>query len=285
MNRRAACLAAALGALLLAGCGGSRDTTRVRTPAVPASPPAPDSAAIALWHLDEAGGTRAADAGPFRLDAVAGIDTRTDFGRFHSARVFRLATDSFVYAPYNPVMNVTGAFTVEAWINQPAMQQDFQVIAARWTPTPNEQSWVFGVSGRLQTTGWLSTLVAGVAGQRLVFGYMPAGAGGERSYPSNNPLPLDRWVHVAASVDGEIVRIYVDGRLDAQYVNTRTVRPSPAPLLVGNAIDTRHLTTFGGDLRVDMDATPTVAYPFVGSLDEVRLSRGARARFEGFPSR
>jgi hypothetical protein len=199
--------------------------------------------------------------------------------------VFQRATDSFVYAPFNPVMNVTGPFTVEAWIQVASEQPLFQVIAARWTPTPNEQSWVFGVTGGAAPAGWLATVVSGADAQHLLFGYMPEGAGGERGYASNNPLPLGRWVHVAASVDGEIVRLYVDGRLDAQYVNTRTVRPSTAPLLVGNALETRHLTTFGGDLRVDPDATVTMAYPFVGSIDELRLSRGARTQFEGEPAR
>lgn len=280
-------LAVALACLALAGCGGSATGggANVRATAVPAAPPAPDSATIALWHMDENGGTHVADAGPFRLDALAGLDTRTDFGRFHSARVFRLATDSFLYATFNPVMNVTGPFTVEAWINTDDVQVDFQTIAARWTPTPNEQSWVLGVTGSRTPTGWLATVLGDVSAQRLLFGYMPAGAGGERGYASNNPLPVGRWVHVAASVDGEIVRMYVDGRLDAQYVNTRTVRSSPAPLTIGNALETRHLTDFGGDLRVDMNASITQAYPFVGSIDELRLSSGARKHFEGIPGR
>jgi amino acid permease len=69
------------------------------------------------------------------------------------------------------------------------------------------------------------------------------------------------------------------------YVNTRTVRSSPAPLTVGNALETRHLTDFGGDLRVDMNASITQAYPFVGAIDELRLSSGARRHFEGIPGR
>jgi hypothetical protein len=93
-------------------------------------------------------------------------------------------------------------------------------------------------------------------------------------------VPVGRWVHVAATVDGETVRLYLDGRLDAQYVNTRTVRASPAPFVIGNAVDPRHLTTFGGDLRIDPAAGVKLYYPFSGQIDEVRLSRGARQRFE-----
>ena len=54
---------------------------------------------------------------------------------------------------------------------------------------------------------------------------------------------------------------------------------------MGNALDTRHLTSFGGDLRVDPDATVSLYYPFDGLIDEVRLSRGARVHFESTPGR
>ncbi len=287
---RAACAAA----LLLAGCGGSAGHVRVREAAVPAAPPAADSAAVAVWHFDENGGTRAADSGPYRLDGAAGIDTRTDFGRFRSARVFQIAKDSFVFVPYNPELDVTGPFTVEAWVNVASVSYyELQPIATRWTPIPNEQSWVLGVTGlnapqgtSTQTyPGWFTSLVNGAPMQRLLFGFVPTGAGSAQGYVSNTSLPLGRWVHVAASVDGEIVRLFIDGRLDAQYVNTRTVRPSTAPLVVGNALDPRRLTTFGGDLRVDPDADINLFYPFDGLIDELRLSRGARSRFEGIPAR
>jgi len=285
MTRRAPLLRASLAALLLAGCGGSRAHVRPHAPWVPASPPAPDSAAVGVWHLDENGGTRVGDAGPFRLDGTAGIDTRTDFGRFRSARVFERATDSFLLVPYDPVMDVRGSFTVEAWINLAASPINLQVIAARWTPVPNEQSWVLGVSGAAVETAWFPLLTAGAPAQRLLFGFVPAHAGSERGYVSNTALPLGHWVHVAASVDGELVRLYVDGRLDAQYVNTNTIRPSPAPLVVGNAIDPRRLTSFGGDLRLDAGVGSPVAYPFIGLIDEVRLSSSARTRFEGTAGR
>jgi hypothetical protein len=293
MIRFPAFLAAALAAACLSGCGSSGGV-RGRAAAVPAAPPAPDSAAIGVWHFDENGGTRVEDSGPFRLDGTAGLDTRTDFGRFRSARVFQIAKDSFVYVPYNPVLDVTGPFTVEAWIDIGSVSLfELQVIAARWTPIPNEQSWVFGVTGynSLQgasapaVTGWFASLLGVTQAQHLIFGYVPAGAGGERGYVSTSALPLGRWVHVAATVDGEVVRLYVDGRLDAQYVNTSFIRPSAAPLIVGSALDTRHLTSFGGDLRVDPSASVSLFYPFDGLIDEVRLSRGARSHFEGTPLR
>ena len=262
-----------------------------KPPRVPPVAPVADSGTIALWHLDENGGTRAADSGPAHLDGIAGNDTRTEFGRYRSARRFERDTDSWVIVPYAPALEGHRDFTIEAWVRVDSVAlYDMQVIAARWSPVPNQQAWVFGVSGRNLappdvplSPGWFRSLVGLAPAQRLVFGYQPLLAGAARGFFSTTDLPLGRWVHVAASLDGEVVRLFVDGQLDAQFQTTGPIRPTEAPLLLGSAFDPRHLTSFGGDLRMDPNAAITVYYPLVGALDEVRLSSVARTRFESAP--
>jgi hypothetical protein len=292
---RAPALALALVLLALAGCAGTAGTPRApRAPAAPSVPPAADSVTIALWRFDESGGTRVADSGPFRLDGVAGLDTRTDFGRYRGARVFQRLQDSFVDVGYNPALDAAGSFTIEAWVNiNTVTPYEMQVIAGRWTPVPNTQSWVLGVSGNryhvpqvpTESPEWFLSMVGLAPPQRLVFGFLPAKAGSVKGYTSNSDVPLGRWVHVAATLDGELVCLYIDGRLDAQFATHDTIRPSLAPLLVGNVFDPRYLTSFGGDLRIDPEANATFWYQFDGTLDELRLSRAARARFESAPPR
>ncbi len=277
-----AILAGAL-ALGLAGCAGTRGTPHHAVAAT--APPAADSVTLALWHLDENGGTIAEDAGPYRLRANAGIDTRTDFGRFRSARVFQYAKDSFLFVPYAPVMDVSGPFTVEAWIQvETSSPYELSVIAARWSPVPNAQSWVFGVTGQnsspIGAPGWFTAISQDAAPLHLVFGIVPAGAGAPRGYTSTSELQKGRWTHVAATIDGDVVKLYVDGRLDAQYVTRSTLRASTAPLMIGNDIDPRSLTAFGGDLRADPVVNVLPFYAFVGAIDEVRLSNVARTTFE-----
>ena len=107
-------LAAALGLLALAACarGVKRPDVTADAPGTPA-----DSVTVAVWRMDETGGTRAADAGPSRLDAIAGPDTRTIFGRFRGARLFTASTNSFLYVPYSPPLDSPQAgFSIEAWI-------------------------------------------------------------------------------------------------------------------------------------------------------------------------
>jgi hypothetical protein len=279
---------AALAALLaLSGCAGSGPPHARPAHAQPV-PPLADSVTVGLWRLDENGGTRAEDAGPFRLPGTAGGDTHTDFGRYRGARVFQRANDSWVYVPWNPAMD-TPQLTVEAWIQINSIgPYELQVIAARWTPVANQQAWALGVGGSnfhypavpANSPGWFTPGAAVAPSQRLVFEFQPAAAGGPRMCWSTSELPLQRWVHVAATVDGEVIRLYVNGRLDAQVEAPGTVRAGQAPLLIGSAIDPRHLTTSGTSLRIDPSVNDTPFYAFDGSIDELRLSSTARTRFE-----
>ncbi len=291
MNRAARSLMLALAVALLTSTAIAKTAKTPKVPKAPRVPPvapAADSATIGLWRFDENGGTRAADSGPERLDGVAGIDTHSEFGRYRSARGFARSVDSWVMVPYAPQFESHGGFTIEAWVRVDSVAiYEIQVLAARWSPVPNQQAWVFGVSGRNLappdvplSPGWFRPLVGLAPPQRLVFGYQPLLAGAAIGFFSTSELPLARWVHVAASVDGEVVRLFVDGQLDAQYATPGPIRPSEAPLLLGSAFDPRHLTAFGGDLRMDPNALVSVYYPLVGAMDEVRLSRVARTRFE-----
>lgn len=280
----------ALGLLLLLGCAGSRDGV-LRTPAADSGPPSPsaDSVTIALWHLDESGGQRVADAGPYQLDGIAGTDTRTDFGRFRGGRTFTRVPQSFVHVRDNPVLESPRGFTVEAWIlAQSQTQHELSVIAARWNGNPNEQSWVLGLVGqrltypavRQESPGWFREVVTGIPTGRVVFGVLPDQAAGARGFGSTSSVPLGRWTHVAATVDGEVAQIFIDGRLDAQYLLVGGIRASVAPLTLGNTYDPRRLTDFGGDLRLDPGPVAEQFYGFDGTLDEVRLSSRARSTFE-----
>ena len=292
---RGVCFPAILASLALSatGCAHAPGTSAASRPAAQAKarvipePPNADSITIALWHLDETGGSRVADSGPFRLEAVSGIDTRPDFGRFRDARQFVPSLDSFVYAPYNPVFDSGSGLTIEAWI-QPTAYGSYEdtPIAGRWTPLANQQSWLLAVVGRRLTPpgafgspGVHRALVSQGRLGALMFAFVPADAGLPRAFFSNRPIELNRWTHVAATSDGSIVRLYIDGLFDSQYATTGRIRPTDAPLILGNYFDPRQLTDFGGDLRVDPTLDRYPYYAFQGLIDEVRLSSAARSRF------
>lgn len=280
-------LAALLGMML--GACAKRGPQSVRPPRIPAAPPVADSVTVGLWHLDERGGTHCTDSSPFRNYGTAGPETRIEFGRYKSARGFTATAQSFVFVPYNPVMESPRGFTVEAWVFlNDYSRYELSGIAMRWTPTPNQQSWLLGVVGQKLPSGTTTTPspgmfnaeVVGIPSGRLIFAFSPELAAGTQSFASTSTFPLRRWVHVAASVDGEIVRIFIDGRLDVQVAIANGIRRSDAPLVVGNVIDPRRLTDFASDLRQDPANLPLPWYALNGTVDELRISNVARQVFE-----
>jgi hypothetical protein len=258
------------------------------------SAPAVDSVTVALWHFDEPAGVRCGDAAPFRIAATAGLGTHVSYGRFGSAREFTRVIDSFVYAPDDPVFDPGGGITVEAWVLVHAFgQYEDTPIAARWTQEGSQQSWLFGIVGgkakppaaRLPSPGYHDALVAGGQSGQLLFAFQPQDASLPRAFVSTQRLPLERWIHVAVSYDGQVVRFFVDGRPDAQYATLARIQASDAPLLVGNYFDTRRLTSFGGDLRMEPGGDDNPYYAFEGLIDELRISNAARSQFPGTGAR
>jgi hypothetical protein len=283
--RAAAGLLAA--SLLLASCGRNGEPKPATPPPAPAVPPEADSVTVALWRFDERAGNSLSDSSPFRLMATAGPEARIEFGRYRNARSFTATAQSFAIAPYNPIMESPRGFSIECWLYlRDYSRYELSVIAARWTPVPNEQSWVFGVVGRkigsatTPSPGWFAGEVIALSSGRLMFSFTPELAAGTQSFMSTTTLPLDRWVHVAATLDGEIVKLFVDGRLDSQAAIVNGIRRSTAPLVIGNVLDTRRLTEFGSDLRQDPSNSLLPFYALNGTLDELRLSNVARIRFE-----
>jgi len=264
-------------------CGGGVNAFAAEPQRQPPEPSSADSVTLGLWHFDERSGPRVHDSGPLRMNGVAGPDARVEFGRFKSARSFNGSEQSFVVVPYNPAMESPRAFTVEAWVFLNSLSaHELSAIAMRWSSSPNEQSWVFGVVGQkgpATASAWFKEAVAPFSGGRLVIAYRGDAASSLQRAASSATLPMKRWVHVAASVDGEVIRIYVDGRLDAQVAVANGIRRSEAALVFGNAVETRRLTDVHGDLRQGPGGAPPW-YALNGLVDELRLSKVARKTFE-----
>jgi len=199
---------------------------------------------------------------------------------------------SFVVVPYNPVMESPRGFTVEAWVYlNDISAYELSAVAMRWSPTPDEQSWVLGVVGRnlaattTPSPGWFSDVVAPFSTGQLVFAFRPEPANALQRFASSATLPLNRWVHVAATVDGEIVKIFIDGRLDVQVAVSSGIKRTEAPLVIGNALDPRHLTDASGELKQDLTNSPLPWYALNGVVDELRISNVARKVFESTDAR
>ena len=277
--------AAILLALACSACArigaGPSDVTASRAPAA-------DSITLALYHLDDLGGTTCADSGPYRLNGTAGVDARTDFGRFGSTRTFINSIESWIHVPAARELD-SRHLTVEAWIapERLSLYED-ATIAGRWSEFTNEQAWLFAIVGvradmrlePVQSPGFHEPLVAGGTPGRLMFAFQPAEPVPPVVFFSTTEILLQRWTHVAVTHDGSVVRFFINGRLDAQFASLTTIRPSQAPLLIGNYFDTRKLSNFSGDLKAGERISHGPVYAFLGMIDELRISSQARAEFD-----
>ncbi len=248
--------------------------------------PAADSVTLALWHLDETAGDTAEDAGRMRLTGSLGLDTRPTFGRFRGGRSFQASMNSFVYVPPDDALNLGDTWTIEAWVRPDGYALvECGAIAARWSQSVTDQSWLFGLTGYnriiisdapappLVFTRALGNTVPGLVG----FIYQAEAASEPRAFVSTLPVPLNRWTHVAVTRSETELQIYLDGRLDAQYALAGRVRAGTMPLVIGNVIDPRWTTTSEGPLRVLPRADLYPFYAFRGAIDELRISTVSRA--------
>jgi len=268
-----------LGALSLPACAHlPRGSTH--------GPLAADSITVGLWHMDEPTGSDVMDSGPIRLHGSAGIDTRAQFGRFGQGRHFSSSVNSFVLVPANPLLYGTSGLTVEAWIYLDGYGTYLDTpIAACWSSSANSQSWMLTVTGTHENfppavaSGDLSALMGQAEVGKLAFVYQPSAAGAPQAYFSARTVPLSRWAHVAATFDGQVVRLWVNGTLDAQFASAAKIAESNAALMFGNELDPNELTRFGGYLRTDANVDGTPYSAFQGVIDEVRISSAARKSF------
>jgi len=272
------------GALALSACAHTGQVPMTGA----TSAPVPDSATVALWHMDDRLATTVVDAGPNHLDGTAGRSTRTPYGRFGLARGFTFSLDSFIYVQYEPVLDLRDDLAIDAWIYPQAIGRNEDTpIAARWTEDTSQQSWLFTLGGNAQrapanpdpSPGLHLTLLSPVAPGHLWFLFQPEAAGPPRAFTSTRPIELNRWTHVAVTYDGDEVRFFVDGILDAQYASPGRIRSTEAPLLIGNYFDPRTLTRFGGDLSPEVPGSRTPYYAYQGMIDELRISDDPRRTF------
>jgi hypothetical protein len=146
-----------------------------------------------------------------------------------------LSGSGYLQVPNAPALNPSGGLTVEAWV-RPLSTSGCQTIV-----------------GKHYVTGfWL-----GICEGKLRFYSNGSGS----SFDGRTTLSTGEWTHVAATFDGRIRRLYVNGNLDAT-----SERISPLP------VNTQPLR-IGADVG-DIFST----YPFNGNLADVRLWGVARTQ-------
>ena len=145
--------------------------------------------------------------------------------------------------PDSSSLNVTGPFTVTAWIKPSSLPNQYVGIVGKWNyATTVDRCFLMHLSG-----------------DRVKFTVSPDGTGTDQNevgFYSAQHLTANVWSHVACVYDGTSLSIYIDGALDAAVPYNGPIHVSNYPLEIG-----RYNSSNG--------------YCFPGLIDDVRLYNGA----------
>jgi len=191
---------------------------------------APAEGLIGWWAFDEEEGSPVAfDSSGNRLGG-----TLRDAGRAPGIDGNALACNGGCAVVANsPLLSPAAALTLECWVKTDVAGQTDKWFLNRIYGGGVASGYRMGLSGGkpcfgLPLTNWSHHLIAA------------------------EPLPIGRWVHLAGTFDGKVMRLYVDGEERGTLERPGPVKPNAFPLCLGN-YDAGHNAHF------------------TGLLDEVRL--------------
>jgi biopolymer transport protein ExbB len=179
---------------------------------------------VAVFHFDEAAASPTKDKTAYANNPANGPAGVNDGGIIGRSAKF---TSGGIALPASPSLAMTagGAFSFSTWVNMDAAQQDAALYSRR--------------EG--------GSLVVGLAN-----GVPYVAASGAERLQAAEALPAKQWAHVAATADGKVIKLFVNGKEVAS----------------GNGA----LSALGGVTYVGGDEVA----PFAGELDEARISKVAR---------
>jgi hypothetical protein len=173
---------------------------------------------LASWNFEDCNPERTELRSPtfqfpaFRTVGAACVDGREGQG------ISLPRPQDMVYAPDQPAFTFDRGVTVAAWVNPSRLGGQRTLFRKR--------------------EGSTSSFALMLVDRRFVFvidrtGRTPASV--------SAPARAGAWVHVAATYDGERLRLYLDGREAASVVARGTIAPGEGPLLMGNDADRRRV--------------------------------------------
>src|SRR3989441_1191891 len=205
---------------------------------VPSPASAQTPGLVAAYAFNEGSGTTVADISGNDNNGTISAATWTTAGRFGNALVFN-GTSARVTVPDAASLQLTTGMTLEAWVFP--------------TATP---------------TNWRAIVDKNVDGYYLMAstdqGDRPSAGGtwvgGNQNTFGPSVVEVNTWTHLAATFDGETVRLYVNG------------------VQVASQAQTTPLASTTGTLQIGGDSYPNEF--FAGRIDEVRIYNRALSAAE-----
>jgi hypothetical protein len=125
--------------------------------------------------------------------------------------------NDYIEVPNDPSLNFSTAMTIEAWINM-ATTDGAHTFVAKWNDNTYDYSYIF--------KDWDGSDKLSIELSKNFHNDLCA-------LQSRSPLPLNTWIHVATTFDGQIVKLYMNGQEDNTKVVQGTIRNSQTNLIIG----------------------------------------------------
>ncbi|MFC1718237.1 LamG domain-containing protein [Candidatus Poribacteria bacterium] len=193
---------------------------------------------VGLWLFDEGQGGTVKDSSGNGNDGVIEGAEWVD-GKFGSALKFDGETTRVVI-PSSDSLNVPEQVTVEAWIFPLELHDDINAVAQKWGDTSNRRQYQIGAIGAEGTAR-----------------FYVSHTGTDHQRPIGEGISANKWIHIAGSFDGQVIRIFVNGKLSAELDSPGAIAQTDIEFFIGG---------YGPDEEYTQNRH------FNGIIDEVRVS-------------
>ena len=193
--------------------------------------PAPRPDPVAAFSFNEGEGPIARDSFGSHDGTLDGAEW-TEAGKYGGAIEFD-GEDDLITIPDSNDLDLTGSFTLEAWIR-----------------LDQRRPWA-SILTKETSGGWFGYQLYGEGGTEAPVGYVTgedwgpyAGATGSEA------VPLATWKHLALTSDGEELRLYLDGELEATEAAMAAQASDGALQIGGNEVFSEYLDGRIDDVRI-----------------------------------
>jgi fibronectin type 3 domain-containing protein len=185
---------------------------------------------VGAWAFDEGSGTTVADQSGKSNNGTITNATWVTQGKFGKALSFN-GTNAWVTIPDSSTLDLTTGMTIEGWV-KPTTSSGWQTAMAKEQP------------GNLAYGMYANTNLNKNEAEVYV-------NGASRSVNGTGQLPVGVWSHIAATYDGSMLRLYVNGTQVAQLAQTGSIITSTNPFRIGgNGIWSEYFNGLIDEVRV-----------------------------------